>query len=645
MIKINNLVKNYKLRKEKICVLNHINLEIYKGEFISILGQSGCGKTTLLNIIGGLEDDIEGEIYYENKNITQFREKDRITYRKQKVGYIFQNFNLISHLSVQDNVELPMKFNGRKEKYRKTRALFLLKMVGLEDKAKYMPSQLSGGQKQRVAIARALANEPDILLADEPTGALDTEHSREIMKILKKINQENGVTIIFVTHNKELAKQADRIVYMKDGSINQIVENQNKDINWTKQKELTSLKAEKMSLLSAMQEGMKNIIQKKKRNILAVFGMAVGVTGMTLMLGIGIGAEAKINYELRAFVGDETIWVTPSDAASSMTQDDISKLKKIEGVESVLDNNLFMSTYYYENNSAEGMMDAFGPKAEITEYERSLANIGVIPKDDTSYEIVLTSEVAKQLAGEHTENLIGKEISIITRLILNNRLTYEVETLFTVVGINDTGLVAGSSFIPYHVAAELANQSCRLEVAEQKGAEVRAAKSADYDGVVTAIHELGYTVATNKEDFSNINSLIMAGKLFLFFVSAAALFISGIMIKIVLHTNVLERTKEIGIMGAIGASKKDIKRIFVMEAGILGIFSGITGVLCGTCLGKVINMVIENKLNNMSFRLYQMNGNTIIICIALSTVIAMFSGMRPAKKAAKIAPAEALRYE
>ncbi len=645
MIKINNLTKKYKLRKETINILNNINLEIHRGEFVSILGQSGCGKTTLLNIIGGLDRDMEGHIIYENKNMNQYKEKEWVNYRKQKIGYIFQNFNLIPHLTVQENIELAMKFNGKKEKFRKKKALYLLKMVGLKEKAKYKPSQLSGGQKQRVAIARALANEPDMILADEPTGALDTQNSKEIMNILHKINRENGVTIIFVTHNKELAKEADRIVYMKDGMIDQIVENEEKEPIKIDKKESDKTQADKMSLLSAIEEGIKNIIKKKNKNLLLVLGTAVGIMGMMLMLGIGIGAEEKVNYELRSFLGDETIWVTPEDIVNPMNQEDVSKLKGIEGVEYILDNHLFMSTYYYQNESAKGQMDAFGPKEIITEYERTMADFGSIPANDNSYEIVLTGEIAEQLAGKNVEELLGKDITVITRLLLNHRMTYEVEAKFKVVGIRDTGLVAGASFIPYGTANDLANKSCQLERAEQKGAEVRVHAEADYDGVIKEIRDLGYNVSTNKEDFANMSILITAVKIFLIFIAAVALFVASIMIKIVLHTNVVERTKEIGIMSAIGASKKDIKRIFVVEAGILGAISGVIGIVCGSIIGHIINIVVEGKLSDMSFNLYQMDAKTILICMILSVIVTIAAGRKPAKKATKVEPVEALRYE
>lgn len=222
MIQINNLFKHYTIGAEKTAVLSDISLSISQGEFLCILGASGCGKSTLLNVVGGLENEIEGEMLLGDENAVQFRDRDWVRYRKKSVGFIFQNFNLIEHLSVRENVELPMKFNGSTPKYQRERALRLLDIVGLADKAEYLPCQLSGGQKQRVAVARALANQPAMILADEPTGALDSVSAGEIMELLHQLNREQDVTVVLVTHNRELAKEADRVITMADGKIRSI---------------------------------------------------------------------------------------------------------------------------------------------------------------------------------------------------------------------------------------------------------------------------------------------------------------------------------------------------------------------------------------------------------------------------------------
>ncbi len=661
MIRIKNLFKRYFMGKENLAVLNDINLEIRQGEFIAILGASGCGKSTLLNIIGGLDKEIDGQIYLDDLSVRSFKEKDWNRWRKQSIGFIFQNFNLIPHLTAMENVALAMKMNGCGKEEIQKRARELIGMVGLSNKCDYLPSQLSGGQKQRVAIARAMANHPRIILADEPTGALDTASAGNVMDILHAVNRKSGVTIVMVTHNKELAKEADRIVYMKDGQIEKVVSNVGAYavMEHADYSEGTG----KLSKASAVEIGIRNVIAQKKRSLLTIFGTAVGITGMVLMMGIGNGAQDKINHELGSFIGDKTIWVSYEDTAQTFSQKDVEQLGKIDGVKQVLDDNTFEVKYYYNNVSAEGRMDVLGPAADRTEYEASLADIGTLPQSDDSKEILLPSDIAKKLLEQNSEqnttnnvvqspiesvgpeDLIGKKITVLLRLLLSSRLTDEVEETFTVVGITDSGVIPKYSYIPYETAAKIAEESANSTLFFQEGAELVAADQADYSKVVKEIEALGYKASTNQEGFEEINTLVMGLKVFLIFIAAVALLVSGIMIKIVLHTNVVERTREIGIMCAIGAGRRDVKRIFVAEAGILGLLAGVMGVILGQSLGAVLNATLHSSFQGMNFNLYIMNVKTVLFCIMISVTIAVLAGRKPARKAAGIDPAIALRYE
>jgi putative ABC transport system ATP-binding protein len=222
MIKLKNVTKIYRMGDEIIYALKDINLKIKEGEFVSIMGPSGSGKSTLLNIIGCLDKPTKGEVYIGNIRTNDLDDDELTKIRRDKIGFVFQQFNLIPILTALENVELPLIFKYRgamSEEERKRRALECLKMAELDERfASHKPNQLSGGQQQRVAIARALANNPAIILADEPTGALDSKTGEKIMKLLKKLN-ENGKTIIVVTHDINVAKFGDRIIYLKDGEI------------------------------------------------------------------------------------------------------------------------------------------------------------------------------------------------------------------------------------------------------------------------------------------------------------------------------------------------------------------------------------------------------------------------------------------
>lgn len=220
LIEMKEIIKRYNIGTEsEIEILHGIDLKIYEGEFVAIVGESGSGKSTLMNIIGVLDKQTEGEYFLEGIDIKNANEEEMNVIRNKKIGFVFQNFNLIGRTSALKNVELPMLYAGVPAEERTKRAKELLSKVGMASRANHMPNELSGGQKQRVAIARSLVNNPSIILADEPTGALDSETSAMVMDIFNDLNKNQGKTIILITHSKEIAEQCPRIVTIKDGEI------------------------------------------------------------------------------------------------------------------------------------------------------------------------------------------------------------------------------------------------------------------------------------------------------------------------------------------------------------------------------------------------------------------------------------------
>ncbi|SMB93285.1 putative ABC transport system ATP-binding protein [Peptoniphilus asaccharolyticus DSM 20463] len=219
LILMENIVKRYYIGKpNELEILHGIDLKIYEGEFVSIVGASGSGKSTLMNIIGLLDRQTEGNYYLDGLNVSEAKDSELSGIRNQKIGFVFQNFNLIPRLSARKNVELPMMYSKNK-KDMSNRAMELLDLVEMSERAHHNPNELSGGQKQRVAIARAMANSPSILLADEPTGALDTKTGRSVMDLFHRLNKEQGMTIVLITHNPELAEETGRVLTMSDGRI------------------------------------------------------------------------------------------------------------------------------------------------------------------------------------------------------------------------------------------------------------------------------------------------------------------------------------------------------------------------------------------------------------------------------------------
>lgn len=292
MLELNGIVKNYSAGGSDIRALRGISVKFRKNEFVSVLGPSGCGKTTLLNIIGGLDHYTSGDLIINGKSTKQYRDRDWDTYRNHSVGFVFQSYNLIPHQTVLSNVELALTLSGVSKAERRRRAAEALEKVGLGDQLGKKPNQMSGGQMQRVAIARALVNEPDIILADEPTGALDSETSVQIMDILKEIAKDK--LIIMVTHNPDLAEQySTRIIRLLDGEVKSdsdpfdgVSENAENG---------TVGRKTSMSFFTALALSLNNLMTKKGRTFMTAFAGSIGIIGIALIMSLSSGARDYID--------------------------------------------------------------------------------------------------------------------------------------------------------------------------------------------------------------------------------------------------------------------------------------------------------------------------------------------------------------
>lgn len=320
MLEIKNINKNYQTGEFIQKALNNVSIKFREHEFVAILGPSGSGKTTLLNILGGLDQYDHGDLLVNGLSTKKFKSKDWDAYRNNCIGFIFQSYNLISHISIQSNVELTMTLSNYTKKKRKSKAQEALKRVGLIDHAHKKPNQLSGGQMQRVAIARALVNDPNIILADEPTGALDSKTSIQIMEMIKDIAKDK--LVIMVTHNRELAeKYASRIIELKDGEI---VSDSNPYNTEEKNKKI-SIKKTKMSFLTAISLSFNNILTKKGRTILTALASSIGIIGIALILSLSNGFDIQIKKfesdslsSLPIVISEESMTLDEENAESMM---------------------------------------------------------------------------------------------------------------------------------------------------------------------------------------------------------------------------------------------------------------------------------------------------------------------------------------
>lgn len=368
MLKLVNIKKDYALADTTVHALKGVSLEFRKNEFVSILGQSGCGKTTLLNIIGGLDKYTSGDLIINGKSTKQYKDRDWDTYRNHSIGFVFQSYNLIPHQTVLENVELALTLSGISKAERLKRATAVLTKVGLADKLKSKPNQLSGGQMQRVAIARALINDPEILLADEPTGALDSKTSTQIMDLLKEIS--NDRLIIMVTHNPDLAEEySSRTIKLLDGKViddsnpydskkdEESQEEKGEEVKSTEDKpkstgikKSTSSKTKKtsMSFFTALSLSLKNLLTKKARTFMVSFAGSIGIIGIALILSLSSGFQAYIDSVQKDTLSSYPVSITN---ASSNTSSLLNSMMEANGgsldhdLDKVYENDMLVSMF------------------------------------------------------------------------------------------------------------------------------------------------------------------------------------------------------------------------------------------------------------------------------------------------------------
>lgn len=631
--------------------LKDVNVSFEKGELVSIIGESGSGKSTLMNLIGGLDSDFTGSVQFEGKNIGEFNEKEMDEYRKNKIGFIFQSFNLIPHLSVLDNVTIAMTLSNVGKEERIKRAEEILTQVGLKNHIYKKPNQLSGGQKQRVAIARALINDPEIIIADEPTGALDSETTEQVLAIIKDIAKQ-GKLVIMVTHSERVANHSSRVIQIADGEI--IRDDRGEPLV---QMEPQSNQVEKkigenLSFVAAVKLAFLNMKEKLGRNIWVSLGASIGIMSVIFFLSLGNGVKTYMNDSMNSMVNPLVVEVNmPSEEQELPTnvdenqammlsmmgeqtpfeEKDIKKLSKIENVSSVEKGFNLISfgsnAVKYEDKKVDLMMIST-VSSNLTE---TSIKEGSLPRKQ---EILLAEGTAEKLGGD----MIGKDVNV--TLMLNEQL---YEKTYTVSGIISLGSQFAAMDLIY------ANYDDLVQLAKDNGQTLDptsiylVADNEEFtEDIKAKIKDMGYSGSSQETMTAMMNEMLDVLTYVLTGISGISLFVSAIMILVVLHISVVERTKEIGVLKAIGARRMDIRRIFVSEAFLIGLSSGIIGVLAASLLTFVANS-LSTKL--IDFEIVQITPAYIAFGVAASIIISMLSGLMPANKAAKLDPVDSLRRE
>ena len=636
MLEIINLCKKYRInKKEKEIIFNNLNLSFDYGEFVCILGESGCGKSTLMNIIGGLDLNYEGIIRIDGKNLKKINLDN---YRNKEIGFVFQNFNLISNISVFENVLLVLnKIKGNSIKKR-SEVKKILKKLGLSNVMYKKPSELSGGQKQRVAIARALIKNPKILLCDEPTGALDYENSRKILEIL--LNEaKSGRLVIVVTHSKRVIDYSTRIIEFT--KRNEYVEEILRDPYNSEM--LSFNKTKNLNFLSSINISLNNIFKNLKRNILITIGSSIGIVGVILTLSLGNSVKKYINDEISIKMDPLKFDVKKKNINELYdnyyyTKEDINEINNIKHVDKIYEGlNISSSSSLMMNTDRYDLVTL----STINNINKLKLKDGIKRKKGIYISEYLADKLSKNLP---VEDILYNDLDL---YIVDNSKSepFIIKTKVKINGIikkENIDFIENSSYayIPYNELKDIYNEN-NFEFLPNL-LSVKIDNRANVSKVRKSFSQLDFDLSNNNKIEKEIYNYLDIATFVLTGFCIISLIVSMIMITIVMHINVIERTKEIGILRSIGFKKREVKKIFIGEAFIIGLLIGLTSSVISIYLGNLINEMLYNSFKlNILFIEYRY----LVFGILVSIFIVVFASLIPAKKASKIDPVEALRYE
>ncbi|MDY4510926.1 ATP-binding cassette domain-containing protein [Streptococcus hyovaginalis] len=637
-LSLQHIHKSYYLGKEEFPVLKGIDLTFDQGDFISILGESGGGKSTLMNIIGGLDRSYDGDVIINGQRQKDKKEKSMDQYRRDTIGFIFQSFNLINYLSVLGNVMTSLQMTKLSHKEQVKRAEELLKQVGLYEHRRKKPAQLSGGQKQRVAIARALASDPDIIIADEPTGALDSQNTKEVLKLLQRI-AKSGKTVIVVTHSQEVADTGSRIVRLADGRVIGDERLREPFSQSAPQKEFA---ARPLKTRDIWKMSFAHFRNAWKQNLMITIGTAIGLFSVMFFLGLGNGATNYMNSFIDGIANPKAFQVFKPDQSSMSEQDatDVAKVKHVTKVEKGYMSPAFQVTLKGQEANAKtqsSQTEQEGPNNLITKNATLLADSISNKQYPKTGEIVLSETQAKHLVGKSFQKIVGKTVTLTLPLgdkgMLKQDLTVSgTSASYNMVNYSDLQDAASKNnidFEPNFVTASVDDlnntKAAQKAVRNLKNNGQNRFRVASIGDILDSIVQVTYIV-----------SVVLA------LIAGISLLVSILMIIATTYMSVSERTKEIGILRAMGARRKDIRRLFVNESLLLGISANILAIITAFLAQIAVNKLVYGTIKS---EIIQISPTAVIVTVIIGILIALIASIAPASKAARLNPIEALAAE
>jgi macrolide transport system ATP-binding/permease protein len=652
LLELKEIHKKYRMGKVDVPALNGVSLKVEEGDFVAIMGPSGSGKSTLLNIMGCLDVPTLGEYILDGIPVQNMSEWELANIRNEKLGFVFQNFNLLPRQSALKNVELPLIYAGGVLS-RQQRAIQALGSVGLQERVMHRPAELSGGERQRVAIARALVNGPPVILADEPTGNLDTKSGEEIISILEQLNQ-SGKTIVLVTHEEFIAERANRIVKMKDGRIVSDRQTENGLKRKLPPKKGPSARTPRRRLtLGELRESLcmafSSIVATRLRSFLTMLGIIVGVGCVIAMISLGQGAKEQVTQRIES-LGANLLFVQPGASRRGPVRQERGSMENLKAEDAQLLVNEAPNVARATANLFGSAQIVYGNKNTRTRIHATTENYPVVrnsPVDKGiffSKEDVLKKRRVAVLGQTVVKNLFEDEDPI-GEYIKINRINFQVIGVLTPKGgtgwrdeddVVHVPLSTGQKrlFGVDHISSIDVEASSRdsMEQAEEEITQILRKKHKLRPGIEDDFHIRSQAeYLTTVEETSKTFTLLLAG------IATVSLIVGGIGIMNIMLVSVTERTREIGIRKALGAQRRDILAQFLIEAVMISLTGGFMGVLLG--------MVFARFMSRLGGWPTSVSTGAVVLSFAFAFCVGLFFGLYPARRAASLRPIEALRYE
>jgi len=650
MIEISNLSKVYTLGGESVYALRDVSITIAPDEFVAIMGRSGSGKSTLLHILGLLDVPTGGSYKLFGKEVSHLSEDELAIYRRQTLGFIFQQFHLLPRLEAIENVAMPLLYSGRNDLAATPASL--LADVSLSDRMHHRPSEMSGGQQQRVAIARSLVNAPRILLADEPTGNLDTASQADILGLLKEMHQ-NGIGVIVVTHDEEVAQATNRVIRLQDGSVLSD-KSTKKYISKNIPPPLPPLAIAKGGqiayLLQHLREGYLAVLANKLRSALSMLGIMIGVASVIAMLALGRGAQESIDAQLKSLGANVMVFrpgavrvagvAQETGSPARITIEDITYLReRIPGIKGIAGNVTGRGQITYSNKNWNTLVQ--GASVDYATIRTATPFIGRMytrTEDQQRARVALLGlTVVRELYGN--ENPIGSFIKI-------NKVSFQVIGVMPEKGgtgwrDQDDVIVIPLNTAMFRLLGKVYVDSLDIEGDGKADLDDvgEAIKRAMYSRhrVPVSMQEEGYMVQNLADIRAAVSATSSTMSALLASIAAVSLLVGGIGIMNIMLVSVTERTKEIGLRKAVGARRKDILTQFLIETLAVS--------LSGGALGLMLGIGISLALSSLAGWSTSISGFSVVLAMVFSIVVGLVFGIYPARKAAGLNPIEALRHE